>query len=76
MTLEAKKLGLIQWLANVDDANVIKKIEDLQQDDHDWWDTLTSSQRAKVDRAIAAMDNGEGISHEEVMKKYSKIYGQ
>ena len=28
MTLEAKKLGLIQWLANVDDANVIKKIEE------------------------------------------------
>lgn len=36
----------------------------------DWYDTLTTIQKGDLDNAIAELDNGEGISHEEVLKKY------
>lgn len=38
----------------------------------DWWDEITPAQKEAIDKGIKQLDNGEGISHNEVMKNYSK----
>ena len=38
----------------------------------DWWPEISSSHKKAIDKGIAQLDNGEGIAHKEVMKKFSK----
>jgi predicted transcriptional regulator len=38
----------------------------------DWWDEINGEQRKAIDKGLKQLDNGEGIPHEEVMKKYAK----
>jgi len=35
----------------------------------DWFDDLTTEQQQSIDRALAQLDRGEGISNEEAMKR-------
>jgi predicted transcriptional regulator len=38
----------------------------------DWWDEISAEERDGIEEGIKQLKNGEGIPHEEVMKKYSK----
>lgn len=37
---------------------------------NDWWDEITSSQKKAIEKGISQLDNGEGIAHKDVAKKY------
>ncbi len=39
---------------------------------NDWWDEINPAHKAAIDNGIQQLDNGEGIPHVEVMKKYNK----
>lgn len=38
----------------------------------DWWNGIDRDQRKAIDKGIEQLEKGEGIPHEEVMKKYAK----
>ena len=38
----------------------------------DWWDEISSEQRKAINKGLKQLDKGEGIPHEEVMKKHAK----
>lgn len=38
----------------------------------DWWDEISPAQQRAIDKGLKQLDNGEGIPHKEVMKKYDK----
>ncbi len=38
----------------------------------DWWNEVTPDHKDAIDKGIQQLDNGEGIPHHEVTKKYSK----
>lgn len=38
----------------------------------DWWDEITPAHKEAIDKGIQQLDNGEGVSHNEVMKKYTR----
>ncbi len=38
----------------------------------DWWDERTPAHKEAIDKGIQQLDDGEGISHQEVMKKFNK----
>jgi predicted transcriptional regulator len=40
--------------------------------DNDWWDEISVEQKHAIDKGLQQLDNGEGIPHEMVMKKYAK----
>ena len=46
---------------------------EVEQED-DWWDQLPKKIQAEIDEAITELDNGKGMSHEVVMKKYGKWF--
>ncbi len=39
---------------------------------NDWWNEITDEQKKSVKKGLAQLDRGEGISHNDVMKKYGK----
>ena len=73
MDIKAEKLELIQWLAGVRDMGIIKEFINLKKSKEvDWWNTISSEERADISEGIAQAEKGEVIPHEEVMGKYKK----
>jgi predicted transcriptional regulator len=72
MDVQAEKLGLIQWLTELSDENVIAKIKALREGKIDWWEQISAEERAEIDEGIAQADRGELKSHDEAMAKYQK----
>ena len=40
----------------------------------DWWDQLPKKVQDEIDEAIAEVDAGKGIPHEEVLERYRKCF--
>ena len=48
MNIEAEKLGLIQWLTQLTDETVIKKIIAIRGEKTDWWDAIDEDERKEI----------------------------
>ena len=70
MDLQAEKLNLVQAILDIEDISLIKKVKKiLKKADYDWFDDLTEEQQKDVFTAIEQLDRGEGIPHEEAVKR-------
>jgi len=70
MTLEARKLDLIQRLAVVQDEATLQIVDEVLSSNNghtDW--QLSDEQKQFVKESIAELDAGMGIPHEEVMRE-------
>lgn len=75
MNIEAKKLELIQWLASVEDEDVIARLElvrDTETETGDWFEELPEDVKESILRGEDDAKNGRVIPHEEVKKLYEK----
>ena len=70
MTLEAKKLDLIQRLSVVEDEATLHIVGEVlnTNNGHTGWQ-LSDEQKQFVKESIAELDAGMGIPHEEVMRE-------
>ena len=69
--MKQAKLGLIAWIEQLSDTNMLSFLESLKdsKSDKDWWDTLTEDEIRHINEGIADADNGRMISSEELWKK-------
>lgn len=73
MDLQAEKLQLIEWLAGLNDPQTLDEFIALKKSKEvDWWDEISTEERAEIQEGIAQADRGELIPHAEVMEKYKK----
>ncbi len=73
MRQESIKLELIEWLAKLNDVDVLhflKLIKDTNSETSDWWNDLPEIQRNGISRGLQDIDQGNVISHDDVKKKY------
>jgi len=73
MGLEALKLELIEWLAQMDNKTTIeylKVVKDSSGTDGDWWNDLSDTQKAGIGRVLEDGRNGRTTPHETVKTKY------
>ena len=65
----------VKKYVDVADDKVVKMFYAMMESDQeDWWDKLPKKVQAEIDEALTELDNGKGIPHEVVMKKYSKWF--
>ena len=77
MDIQVEKLNLIKWLTEVEEPSVIKQFIALKNEQQkDWWDEISEDERAGIEESLAEADRGDVLSHEEVMAKYQKYYGE
>jgi predicted transcriptional regulator len=70
MDLQAEKLKLVQAVLNINDAVIIKEIEDLlKSHSHDWFDDLNEDQQQSVIRGLEQADRGETVTHREAIAR-------
>lgn len=56
------------------DASTIKKLHAIieAEDDNNWWDDLPTAVKKSILKAEKQLEEGKGIPHEVVMKKYKR----
>ena len=68
--LEARKLSVIDYLADLNDEALLSQIENLIKPQADFWDEMTENQRASVLRGLNQVENGEHIAFQDFMNRY------
>ncbi len=73
MDIQAEKLQLIEWLARLNNTTTLKRFITLKKEqEKDWWDQLSTEEKAEIEEGLTQADRGEVASHKEVMAKYKK----
>lgn len=73
MDLEARKYQFIQKLVKVEDESILEKLElVLRENQNDWFDDLSESEKNEIQIGLDQAEKGEVLSHEDVMKRFSK----
>lgn len=73
MNISATKVELVKDLLNTNSEMVLKHIKAvLNSYKTDLWDELSEKQKQSVKKARKQLEKGEGKSHDDVMKKYTK----
>ncbi len=74
LTIETKKIELIQWLSTTEDLNIIDKVLDLMISERkkDWWVNTSNSERISIEKGISDADNGKLNAHAKAREIYGK----
>jgi predicted transcriptional regulator len=73
MSIAITKVELAKRLLDTNDKGIINQIKAIfESHSENWWDELPDEIRNEVEKGIREADRGEGIPHDQAMKKYSK----
>ncbi|SHJ25893.1 hypothetical protein SAMN04488096_1235 [Mesonia phycicola] len=73
LSLENKKIELIQWLSTLNDTSLIDKLMKLREKEkNDWWNEISASEKESIEKGIQDADNGNLTSHSNVKEIYEK----
>ncbi|WP_158861265.1 hypothetical protein [Lunatibacter salilacus] len=70
---EAIKLELIEWVTQLEDKDILsylKVVKDSKAINKDWWEFLSESQKAGIERGMDDVTNGRTVSHADMKDKY------
>ena len=74
------KSYLHKLIVETDDESVLSKVQayftSLKNKNVDWWDTISDQEKDNINIGLHQLENGEGISHEEVKGKVDKLLGR
>ncbi len=71
-TLEARKLSIIEYLAEIEDEALIQQIEALLKPSVDFWDELNESQKTSIRRGIEQLNNGQRTDYKRFIEDFKK----
>lgn len=73
MDIQATKIDLIHWLAELKDIDILEQLNVIKCGE-DWWLGISEDERLAIDEGLKQLDEGDGIPHEEVVKKVRQKY--
>ncbi len=75
MNIEAEKLDLIQWLAQIEDSRIIKQFMLLRRSTEETNPvTLSLEEKDAIDKGLKSISEGRYKSHLEVKEESKKKY--
>ncbi|WP_194767706.1 hypothetical protein [Tamlana sp. I1] len=73
LSIENKKIELIQWLSTLNDQSLIDKLMILKEKERtDWWNEISESEKNSIEKGIQDADDGKLTSHSTVKTIYEK----
>ena len=69
------KQALIKWIESLEDEATLEKLRFIKEhhvDAGDWWNTLSETEQASIERGIEDLNAGRVTSHTDVKKLYEK----
>ncbi|MGF7138246.1 hypothetical protein [Roseimarinus sediminis] len=74
MSLEARKINLINWISSVQETDIIDKIEKIQNEKTDWWDTINREDRQAIEEGLEQLDKGEFLTRSQVRNRIKEKF--
>ncbi|MEK6616727.1 MAG: hypothetical protein AABZ32_11580 [Bacteroidota bacterium] len=71
-TIDHQILNYLEYLSEKKKKAILVMVKTFAEETLTLWDLMPDEVRKGVERGIDESKNGAGISHKEVMKKYSK----
>lgn len=73
LSLENKKIELIQWLSTLNDTSLIDKLMKLREKEkNDWWNEISTIEKESIDKGIQDANSSKLTSHSNVKEIYEK----
>ena len=74
LNVEKEKLEIIKWVTSLKDTTAIERLRMLRTNPKksDWWNEITSEEKAAIDKGLADIKAGRVIPHKEAKKLYEK----
>ena len=74
MTLEARKINLINWISTIQEDNILEKVEKIQKEKTEWWDTISDKDKKAINEGLEQLDRGEYLTHSQVRSKIKERF--
>ncbi len=74
MSLEARKLNLINWISSIQEENTLSEVEKIQKENLDWWDKVSRKDKKAIEEGLDQLDRGEYFTREKVRNKINEKY--
>ncbi len=75
MNIQAEKLDIIQWLARVNDSNIIRQFRMLKRSNEEAASVnLSSEEKKAIDTGVTSIKEGRFKSHDEVIEATRQKY--
>lgn len=74
MNLEARKLNLINWISTLQEDSILEKVEQIQKEKTDWWDSISEKDKKAIHEGLDQLDKGEYLTHSEVRSKIKERF--
>jgi len=71
-TLEARKLSIVEYLAEVNDESIIQQIEALLKPTVDFWDELTVTQKTSILLGIEQLNKGKKVAYKTAISRFKQ----
>ena len=75
MGLQAEKMSLIEWITNLSDAGVIKKLKKVHDDyrsSKDWGHDISDVEKQSITKGLKDLDQEKTHSHQSAKSLYEK----
>lgn len=75
MKLQAEKLRLIEWVAQLEDSSIIDQLTKVYNEaisKEDWWDKVPEEHKESIARGKKDIEEGRTYTNEEARKVYEK----
>ncbi len=68
MNIQAEKIELAQLLLQTNSETLLKKIKALlKSEQKDWWDEISTEEKAEINAGVKEIESGNFLTHKEVM---------
>jgi len=73
LSMQNKKLELIQWLSTLEDSSIIDKIVELRKRENiGWWNSISEDEKQSIERGLEDAESGKLNPHSNARKIYEK----
>ena len=74
MNLETRKINLINWISTLQEENILERVEMIQKEKTDWWDTTSNRDKNAINEGIEQLDRGDHLTHAQVRSKIKERF--
>ena len=67
ISLESRKLSIIEYLAELQDESILQQIENLLKPKIDFWDELSEGQQAIIKKGLEDLERGDRTSFKDFL---------
>ena len=74
MNLDARKITLINWMSTLQEDSILEKVEKIQKEKSDWWDTTSEKDKNAINEGLKQLDRGQHLTHSQVRSKIKERF--